>query len=154
MSMTEAMTGLYGSPEFLIRRAHQIAGAVFAEACAGLDLTPAQYTALYALRQCAPLGQNELGRLIALDRATTSLVVKILRGRELVEAAEDAQDKRKSLLSLTRQGRLLLARAEKKCSRSSEALLAVFDAQQAATFLELLDLLASRHRPGPSPAPQ
>jgi len=152
--MSDALEGLYGSPEFLIRRAHQIASAVFAEACAGLDLTPAQYAALYALRQRSPLGQNELGRLIALDRATTSMVVRLLRERGLVAAADDAQDRRRSLLSLTTQGRLLLARAEKKCSRSSEELLSVFNQRQAATFLELLDLLASAHRPGPSPAPQ
>lgn len=154
MSMSEALDGLYNSPEFLIRRAHQIAGAVFAEACAGLDLTPAQYAALYALRHCSPLGQNELGRLIALDRATMSLVARLLRERGLIEAGDDAQDRRKSLLSLTREGRLLLARAEKKCSLASEELMAVFNPRQAATFLELLDLLASSHRPGPSPAPQ
>ena len=52
------LDGLYGTPEFLIRRAHQIATAVFAEACADLELTPSQYAALYALREHAPIGQT------------------------------------------------------------------------------------------------
>lgn len=139
----QALDALYARPEFLIRRAHQIASAVFAEACAGLDLTPSQYAALFALRECQSVGQNELGRLIALDRSTTSLVVKLLRDRGLVDAASDPADRRKSLLSLTNQGRLLLVRAEKLSSRSSAELLSVFTQKQAATFLGLLNQLAA-----------
>jgi DNA-binding MarR family transcriptional regulator len=136
------LDGLYGSPEFLIRRAHQIATAVFTDTCADLDLTPSQYSALFALRERARIGQNELGRLIALDRSTTSLVVKLLRERGLVEASADACDRRKSFLDLTNDGRLLLAKAEQRNSRSSQELLSVFDKKQASAFLELLDKLA------------
>ena len=133
---------LYGSPEFLIRRAHQIATAVFTETCADLDLTPSQYTALFALRERSPIGQNELGRLIALDRSTTSVVVKILRDRGLVDSKADDSDRRKSFLALSNEGRLLLAKAEKRNSRASQELLSVFDKKQASAFLELLDKLA------------
>ncbi len=138
-----ALDGLYFSPEFLIRRAHQIATAVFTETCADLDLTPSQYAALFALREHALVGQNELGRLIALDRSTTSVVVKILRDRGLVTASTDASDRRKAFLDLTNEGRLLLAKAEKRNSRSSQELLSVFDKKQASVFLELLDQLAN-----------
>ena len=137
------LDGLYGSPEFLIRRAHQIATAVFTEACADLELTPSQYSALFALRERSPIGQNELGRLIALDRSTTSIVVKILRERGLVTASTDASDRRKSFLELTNDGRLLLASAERRNTQSSQDLLSVFDKKQASAFLELLDKLAS-----------
>lgn len=136
------LDGLYGSPEFLIRRAHQIATAVFTETCADLDLTPSQYSALFALRERSPIGQNELGRLIALDRSTTSVVVKILRDRGLVDSSTDASDRRKSFLALTNDGRLLLARAERRNSLSSQELLSVFNKVQASVFLELLDKLA------------
>jgi len=144
-----ALDGLYGSPEFLIRRAHQIATAVFTETCADLDLTPSQYSALFALRERSPIGQNELGRLISLDRSTTSVVVKILRERGLVTASSDASDRRKSFLELSNNGRLLLAQAEQRNSKSSQELLAVFDNRQAAVFLELLEKLASA--PGAAP---
>jgi DNA-binding MarR family transcriptional regulator len=138
----DALDGLYGSPEFLIRRAHQIATAVFTETCADLDLTPSQYAALFALRERSLVGQNELGRLIALDRSTTSLVVKILRERGLVTATADDSDRRKSFLQLSNEGRLLLARAERRNSQSSRELLAVFEPGQATEFLELLDKFA------------
>ncbi|MFT7775830.1 MarR family winged helix-turn-helix transcriptional regulator [Roseateles sp.] len=154
MPTNDALDRLYDSPDFLIRRAHQVASAAFAEACADLDLTPAQYATLFALRHRAPISQNELGRVIALDRATMSLVVRLLRERDLVSAADDPTDKRRSLLTLTRPGRLLLARAEKASWRASEDLLAVLSPEQAATLMELLGLLTSVHRPGPSPAPQ
>lgn len=138
----EPLDDLYGSPEFLIRRAHQIATAVFIEACADLDLTPSQYSALFALRERSPIGQNELGRLIAVDRSTISIVVKTLRDRQLVVALSDESDRRKSFLELTNSGRLMLAKAEKRNSKSSRDLLSVFSKSQATDFLELLDQLA------------
>lgn len=146
-----ALDGLYGSPEFLIRRAHQIATAVFTETCADLDLTPSQYAALFALRERSLVGQNELGRLIALDRSTTSLVVKILRERGLVTAQGDDSDRRKSFLQLSNEGRLLLARAERRNSRSSQELLAVFEPGQASEFLQLLEKFAKALAPPPGP---
>ena len=136
-------SGLYFSPEFLIRRAHQIATAVFTETSAHLDLTPSQYAALFALREHSLVGQNALGRLIALDRSTTSVVVKILRDRSLVKASTDASDRRKAFLELTNEGRLLLVKAEKRSSKASQELLSVFDKTQASEFLELLGKLAT-----------
>ena len=150
---TAAPTGglgeLYSSPEFLIRRAHQIATAAFAQACADLELTSSQYAALFALRQHARIGQNELGRLIALDRSTTSVVVKTLRERRLVRARSDASDRRKTFLEVTDAGRLLLAEAERRSARANQSLMSIFDKQQAADFLAMLHKLAAAlNQPG------
>lgn len=138
----DALHGLTSSPEFLIRRAHQIASAAFTQACADLDLTPSQYAALFALRQHARVGQNELGRLIALDRSTTSTVVKTLRERGLVHVSADAHDRRKTLLEVSDSGRLLLSKAEQRSARANAALMSSFDRQQAADFLALLHKLS------------
>jgi len=138
---TGKLEDLYGSPDFLIRRAHQIATAAFADACADLCLTPSQYAAMFALRQQSSLGQNALGRLIALDRSTASLVVKSLKARGLVVATSDPADRRKDFLELTDRGRLLLAQAEKRTARASTALLSVFDPDQAELFLSMLKTL-------------
>ncbi len=139
------MDDLYAGPTFLIRRAHQIATSVFQEACADLDLTPTQYSLLFVLRHRSPVSQNELGRYACLDRATTSLVVRLLRERGLIAAADDERDKRKTLLSLTSAGRLLLGRAEQLSTKASRDLLSVFDEAQARTFVGLLDMLATGH---------
>jgi MarR family transcriptional regulator, lower aerobic nicotinate degradation pathway regulator len=143
----EGLNGLYSSPEYLIRRAHQVATAAFAEACADLDLTSSQYAALFALRQQAGVGQNALGRLIALDRSTTSLVVKSLKERGLVTAWSDPSDRRKTFLELSDKGRLVLAQAEKRNARSSKHLMSVLDPQQAQELLKMLRLLGDSTRP-------
>jgi DNA-binding MarR family transcriptional regulator len=132
------LEALYQSPEFLIRRAHQVAAATFAQACADLEITPSQYAVLFALRQHADIGQNAIGRLVSLDRSTTSLVVKSLKDRRLVSVVPDPSDRRKTFLKLTDEGRLMLADAESRSATSNKALLSVFDRQQADEFLDML----------------
>lgn len=130
---------LYSSPEFLFRRAHQIASAGFAEACRHLDLTPSQYSALFMLREVNEVSQNELGRLVALDRSTTSVVLRSLRERRLVREHADPADRRKKRLKLTDSGRLLLAEAERLSTGSSQQLLASLGAEKATLLLSLLE---------------
>jgi DNA-binding MarR family transcriptional regulator len=142
----ESLEGLYGRPAFMIRRAHQIATAVFTQSCAKLDLTLSQYSILFTLHHRGPLGQNELGRLVALDRSTTGFVVNILRGRKLLSTSGDPKDKRKTLVSLTDKGRLLLASAERLNTQASQDLLSAFDERQARTFIKLLEQLTSAPR--------
>lgn len=137
---------LWASPEYLIRRAHQIMSAAFVEACADLELTPSQYAVLFALRQRGSVSQNELGRLIDLDRSTTSVVVKSLRERALVRADADPQDRRKTMLCLEDAGRLLLAHAEKRSGHAGEVLVAALGKDKTRLLLELLHELASNHR--------
>ncbi len=140
--------GLYASPEYLIRRAHQIMSAAFVEACADLELTPSQYAALFALRQRGSVSQNELGRLIALDRSTMSTVVKSLRDRALVQAAEDPLDRRKTVLSLVDAGRLVLAKAEKRSANAAEMLARTLGHEKTRLLLALLQELANHHPAG------
>ncbi len=132
------LDALYNSPEFLIRRAHQVASATFTQACADLGITTSQYAVLFALRQHADVGQNAIGRLVSLDRSTTSLVVRTLKDRKLVTVAFAARDRRKTFLELTDEGRMLLASAETRSARSVQALLSVFDPRQANDFLVML----------------
>lgn len=142
---SQALDRLLRSPEYLIRRAHQTAGSLFASACAELDLTPSQYAALCALASAAPLGQNELGRMIALDRATTSLVVRLLCGRGWVEGRPDPQDRRRLLLELSAAGRDRLHEAERLARRARRRLLAALDDDEEALFLHLLARLDQAH---------
>lgn len=138
-----ALASLYGRPAFMIRRAHQIATSIFTSACAELGLTPSQFSVMFVLRHRGPVGQNELGRLVSLDRSTTALVVRGLRARELVDTTSDASDRRKTIVRLTDKGRLLLARAEKLSTKASDKLLSAFDPDQASAFLSLLETLTS-----------
>lgn len=139
----DTLADLYGRPAFMIRRAHQIATSIFTSSCAELGLTPSQFSLMFVLRHRGPVGQNELGRLVSLDRSTTALVVRGLRARELVDISSDASDRRKTIVSLTNKGRLLLSRAEKLSTKASDKLLSAFDPHQASAFLSLLETLTS-----------
>lgn len=139
---------LYSSPEFLFRRAHQIASAAFAEACRHLDLTPSQYSALFMLREVSEVSQNELGRLISLDRSTMSIVLRSLAERRLVREFADPADKRKKRLQLSDAGRLILAEAERLSARSNEQLLRVLGEDKARQLLSLLEQLSAGVRSG------
>jgi MarR family transcriptional regulator, lower aerobic nicotinate degradation pathway regulator len=137
---------LYASPEFLFRRAHQIASAAFADACRHLDLTPSQYSALFVLREINDVSQNELGRLVALDRSTMSIVLRSLTERRLVREHPDPSDKRKKRLQLSDTGRLILAEAERLSARSSENMLHALGEEKAQQLLSLLEQLAASGR--------
>lgn len=137
---------LLANPEFLIRRVHQLAAAAFVQSCSDLDLTPSQYAALFALRQQQTVSQNELGRLIALDRSTTSVVLRSLKQRQLVLARADASDKRKTLLSLTEAGHALLTAAEQRNEVSNAHWLGGLSERQSAQFLNTLRRLAGPAR--------
>lgn len=142
------LESLYREPTFMIRRAHQIASATFARSCVKLDLTPSQYSVLFALRHVGPIGQNHLGRLVALDRCTTSLVVRLLVERALIDRVNDPVDGRKKKLSLNDSGRVLLNRAERLATRASRKLLSVLDDSQTRAFMSILDKFTRAHQSG------
>ena len=63
---------LHGTPGHLIRRAQQIAVALFMEECAELDLTPVQYAALVAVHEHPGIDATRLSALIAFDRSSAN----------------------------------------------------------------------------------
>ena len=95
---------LYSRPGFKIRRAHQIAAALFAEVNADLGITTTQYGILYALAHVDELDQIGLARLVWLDRSTTGLVLDLLERRGWVDRIVHAQDRRRRQLILTEKG--------------------------------------------------
>lgn len=94
---------------FLLRKAHQAHIAICVEKLGNL-LTPVQFSTLYRLStEPGPVSQNALGRMVAMDAATTKGVVSRLKERGLVLSRADRTDKRRHLLSTTENGRALLA---------------------------------------------
>src|SRR5260370_7788603 len=83
-SRTESLEDLYQRPGFMIRRAHQIAVAIFLEEARESRITPTQYGVLVILGRRPEIYQNTLARLLGLDRSTTGLVVRKLAERGLI----------------------------------------------------------------------
>src|SRR3954466_4919971 len=77
----------------LLRRAHQRATAVFQEAMGDLGLTPTQYAALVKVGEVGEISQNHLGRLTAMDPATSQGVIRRLEAQGLVTLRADPTDR-------------------------------------------------------------
>ncbi len=105
------MAALYRRPGFIIRRAHQIALALFDEAGREFGITTTQYSVLHTLRAWPEIDQVSLCNLIGLDRSTATLVLSTLERNALIERRQHPKDRRRKLLALTAQGRALLERA-------------------------------------------
>jgi MarR family transcriptional regulator, lower aerobic nicotinate degradation pathway regulator len=68
------------------------------------DITPTQFAVLAKLRDEVKISQNQLGRLVGMDAATTKGVVDRLRKKGLVQSSPSATDMRRLEISLTEAG--------------------------------------------------
>jgi DNA-binding MarR family transcriptional regulator len=93
---------------FLLRIAMQRHTAIFASKITK-GLTQTQFAALAKLREVGPCSQNQLGRLIFLDAATTKGVVDRLKRGNFITVGPDPVDRRRRAIALTDKG---LATAE------------------------------------------
>lgn len=125
-------------PGHLIRRAQQIAVAIFMDECADFDLTPVQYAALVAIGENAGVDATRLSALIAFDRSTLGNVLERLEARKLVKRYPSPEDKRIKLLKLSSGGTALIKRAEAAVSRAQERMLAPLPPRDRDKLMELL----------------
>ncbi len=131
----------------LLRRAHQrhaaLFQAMFAEGASGeAALTPTQWAALVKLESLGEATQNALGRVTAMDPATTQGVVRRLIARGLVAREADPSDRRTLKLSVTPAGRGAVAAALPVAQAISEATLAPLSDDERDLFLDLLQRMA------------
>jgi len=68
-------------------------------------LTPTQFSVMARLYETGSASQNELGRSVGIDAATTNGVIDRLSRKGYVRSEADAQDKRRLRISLTNKGR-------------------------------------------------
>jgi len=150
-----ALNILYSKPGHLIRRAHQIAVALFMEECASYDVTPVQYATLVAIRETPGIAAIQLSAIVAFDPATLGKVIERLEAKKLVSRRITAADKRAKCLFLTKEGQILIEAIEPAVMRSQERILAPLSAKDRKTFFRLLDQMvetnnhASRAPRGP-----
>ncbi len=132
---------LHSMPGHAIRRAQQIAVAIFMEECAGFDLTPVQYAALVAIGENQGIDATRLSALIAFDRSTLGNVLERLETRGLLTRYSLPEDKRIKRLKLTANGRSVIGRAEKAVRRAQERILAPLPPKDRDKLMQLLGQL-------------
>ena len=128
-------------PGHLIRRAQQIAVAVFMEECGRFDITPLQYAALTAIGQQPDIDATRLAQLIALDRSNIGSVLERLEAKSLLLRSASAEDRRIKLLRLSSSGRALLRKVDVAVEHAQDRILAPLKPGERKTFMRLLTLL-------------
>ncbi len=139
------LDALYGRPGFLIRRANQVAAAVYAEECGQWDLTQPQHGTLLIAHCCPGIDQTGIGQALGFDRATTGQVLRGLEMRGLVARTVSGSDGRRRSIVPTRAGEEVLRRAGPALERAQQALLAPLSAAERRQLAALLARLCDAH---------
>ena len=94
-----------------VQRAARALARRFDEALRPIGLTNGQFSLLMSLNRPEPADMGSVATLLAMDRTTLTAALKPLERRGLVKVAEDPSDRRGRRLSLTPEGKTLLASA-------------------------------------------
>ena len=142
-SESKAMpTELHDMPGHLIRRAHQVSTALFAEECSGFDLTSVQYAALFAIAAHDGIDATRLATMIAFDRSTIGDVLERLESKGWITRASSSTDKRIKSVHLSMSGKQLLGDVAPTVARVQQRLLGCLSAGEQATAMAILRKLA------------
>lgn len=126
---------------YLLRLASQRHAVIFQSH--GIDgLTPTQFSALIRLSEVGEVSQNKLGRLVSTDAATIKGVVDRLREKGYVRSSPSRFDRRCSLVSLTEEGRALIADLKRAGSTISRETLSPLSTAERRTLVSLLSRIA------------
>ena len=125
---------------YLMRKANQRHLAIFSARIP--ELTPTQFAALARLHERGPLSQNDLGRQIAMDAATTKVMVDRLAKNGLIQRSADAADRRRRVVTLTEAGKAAYAGSISAAHAITANTLSPLSAEEVALFTTLLAKLA------------
>ena len=94
-----------------VQRAARALARRFDEALRPFELTNGQFSLLMSLNRPTPPPMGPVASLLAMDRTTLTAALKPLERRGLVTVMPDPDDRRSRVLTLTDEGRRLLASA-------------------------------------------
>ena len=133
------------APGHLIRRAHQVAVALFMEETAGFDVTPVQFAILNALLEDPGEDQVTLAGKVAFDAATFGSVITRLEARGWVRREPDGADRRRKLLWVTLQGEEIARKMKRAVGKVQQRILEPLDHREREQLVALLDRLVAGH---------
>jgi len=133
------------APGHLIRRAHQVAVAIFMEETGDFDTTPVQFAILNALIDDPGEDQVTLAARVAFDAATFGSVIGRLEGKGWVRREPDAVDRRRKLLWVTPEGEQAALRMKRAVAKAQSRILAPLDTAERGALIALLGKLVAGH---------
>ncbi|MEL6205687.1 MAG: MarR family transcriptional regulator [Pseudomonadota bacterium] len=104
-------------------------------------VTPTQWAVLARLRETGPVSQNQLGRFVGMDAATTKGVVDRLKSKGLLETRRSLTDMRRLEVAPTEEGRAFTEAGLSRAREISRASLSNLTPREADRLIALLDKL-------------
>ena len=136
------------APGHLIRRAHQVAVAIFMEETGNFDTTPVQFAILNALIDDPGEDQVTLAGKVAFDAATFGSVIGRLESKGWVRREPDVGDRRRKLLWVTPEGEQAALRMKRAVAKAQNRILGPLEAAERRQLVELLGKLVAGHEAG------
>ncbi|MDP3824710.1 MAG: MarR family transcriptional regulator [Burkholderiales bacterium] len=136
------------APGHLIRRAHQVAVAIFMEEMGDFDTTPVQFAILNALIDDPGEDQVTLAGKVAFDAATFGSVIGRLESKGWVRREPDAGDRRRKLLWVTSEGEHAALRMKRAVAKAQGRILGPLEAAERRQLVQLLGKLVAGHEAG------
>ena len=136
-------------PLALARRFFQICNTVGAEAVADADLTPLEFAAMAYVNSAdgePDIDQRGLAERVGVDRNTTSLLVRSLEAKGLLEQRVSETDRRARLIRLTRRGENLFRKLHPEALAAQEQILAFLEPAERELLLDLLLRVIDEYR--------
>lgn len=125
-------------PSWILGRAADRGRALVAAALAREGLKMWHHVVLSAVAELGPVAQAELVRGVGLDAKDMVGVLNDLQDAGLVVRAPDPHDRRKNAVTLTPDGRRLLARCERAARKANDELLAPLTVVERELLTSLL----------------
>ena len=94
-----------------VQRAARALARRFDDALRPIGLTNGQFSLMMSLNRPGPPDMGAVASLLGMDRTTLTAALKPLQRRRLLRIKVDPADRRSRIMTLTPQGRRLLARA-------------------------------------------
>ncbi|MDB5870721.1 MAG: transcriptional regulator, MarR family-like protein [Ramlibacter sp.] len=136
------------APGHLIRRAHQLAVALFMEETGDFDVTPVQFAILNALMEDPGEDQVTLAGKVAFDAATFGSVIGRLGAKGWVRREPDASDRRRKLLWVTAEGEQAALRMKRAVTKVQGRILGPLNPAERQQLVKLLGKLVAGHEAG------
>ena len=142
-----------GGVAFLLAQLGAHAAALFAERIRPLELTPPQAGVLRRLAQFPGQSQRELADALGMHAPRLVALIDELEGRGLVARDRHPEDRRNYAISLTDEGRRLLAELGRLVGQHEHAITAGLNDDERTQLLTLLRRIAEEQnlRPGVHP---
>lgn len=132
---------LFSNVNYLLRRAHGRADALFAEAMRGVGITPRQAALLHAVGRADGSSVSDLTRVTGMDRGTLSDMIPRLVARGLLTESRSESDGRAKALALTPSGAEAVAEVSRRTATLEAEVLSTLPEEYHPLFIKMLALM-------------